>query len=1114
MINRTVVFWALIPNFILCAQTVTTLVNFAGANGSEPLGLIQTADGNSYGVTSRGGSGFGTIFSMTAGGKLSTIYTFTGLVGEISFPGINGASPSSLIQGSDGNFYGTTTEGGIATLIPLGGGTIFKITPTGTLTTLYRFDGSNGERPAPLIQATDGNFYGVTTQAGPGHASIFSLTPSGAMTILHSFSNQEGLPYGGLVQAGDGNFYGVAASVGDAGYVYRLTPAGVLTGIANFAAIGVTGAVGTLALGRDGNLYGVTWFGSASSNGTVFRVTTGGVLTLIHSFSSSEGSQPGPLIQASDGNFYGTTALGGAGNFGTVYKITPDGALTVLHDFLDTEGTEPNVLIQGSDGNLYGTTLDGGSYFDGTLFTLTLGGTPAPPSVSLGPVSGISNVRAIVSASISANGAETQAGFVYSTNSSLNQAISTGQANIGSAPGSVPMTLQISGLAANTTYYYRATASNIAGTAVGSVSSFTTAGAASYNISCIVLASGQGLTGVGIIVTSASQQLTPTDSSGKYSLSVPSGGSYIVTPMADGSTFVPPSVSLPDLNADQTLTFTALASTAKSSLTTLVNFGGAGGAQPEGGVIQGSDGNLYGTTTAGGASGSGTVFQITPAGDLTMLHNFAGGDSADPVSRLVQATDGSLYGTTFGTPGNYGTVYRITTADAFSTLQTFSSDPRQSYGAQPVGGLIQAANGNLYGTTQGQGSPNPATIFQLTPDGTLTVLYAFDSSEGYGPAAALLQGADGNFYGSLYGGPGMLFQMTPSGAVYPLYIFCSGANCMDGSGPDAPLVAGIDGNFYGTTAQGGEYGLGTIFRISAGGEFATLHSFDFADGAGPNGLTLASDGNFYGVTGGGGAYGGSGTIFAATPAGSVSTLHSFSTTDGVVPAGPLAQGGDGCLYGETNQGGASGAGTVFRFAPPGLGPAISPNPGIVSGASFQSGIAANSWFTIRGKNLSPKTDVWAGAINNGSLPQSLDGVSVSVGGQPAYIAYVSPTQINALAPGVAAGSLSVTVSNMCATSAPVFTTAQVVQPAFFQWGNYAVATRPDYSPAVANGVCRGFPPSPPSRGTRLYFGEPASDRPRLPRHQEPLCHRGLSTPRQTLSWLPSGAWLQPSLALH
>jgi uncharacterized protein (TIGR03437 family) len=213
-----------------------------------------------------------------------------------------------------------------------------------------------------------------------------------------------------------------------------------------------------------------------------------------------------------------------------------------------------------------------------------------------------------------------------------------------------------------------------------------------------------------------------------------------------------------------------------------------------------------------------------------------------------------------------------------------------------------------------------------------------------------------------------------------------------------------------------------------------------------------------------------GTIFRITLPGVLTTLYSFapSYTDGNTPVGSLIQASNGNFYGVTEMGGAylpgaGGGGTVFSLSST-TSPAIAQSGGVVNGASFQTGIVPNSWITILGTDLASKTDTWANAIIGGNLPTSLDGVRANVGGKPAYISYISPTQINALAPNVGPGIVSVTVTNSIGTSAAATAVAQVVQPAFFQWSSYAVATRQDYSLAVKNGTFSGLTTVPAKPG--------------------------------------------------
>ena len=206
------------------------------------------------------------------------------------------------------------------------------------------------------------------------------------------------------------------------------------------------------------------------------------------------------------------------------------------------------------------------------------------------------------------------------------------------------------------------------------------------------------------------------------------------------------------------------------------------------------------------------------------------------------------------------------------------------------------------------------------------------------------------------------------------------------------------------------------------------------------------------------------------PNGTLTVLYTFTGANAYGPGG-LIQAKDGSFYGMTAYYVAcctspTAVGSIFRFAlpiAPAL-PAISQTGGVVNGASFQAGIPANSWISILGTNLSSSTANWNNGIVGGNLPISLNDVKVNVGGQPAYVSYVSPLQINALSPNVGPGNVQVTVTNANGTSTAVTVTATALQPAFFQWGNYAVATRTDYSPAAKNGTLPGTTTVPAKPG--------------------------------------------------
>ncbi len=389
---------------------------------------------------------------------------------------------------------------------------------------------------------------------------------------------------------------------------------------------------------------------------------------------------------------------------------------------------------------------------------------------------------------------------------------------------------------------------------------------------------------------------------------------------------------------------TAIASPAQT-FTTLINFDGTNGEGPVSSLVQGFNGNLYGTTYEGGANDYGTVFEITPAGTLTTIHTFCTqancSDGNRPQGGLVSDTNGNLYGTTSagGGPNYFGTAFRITPKGTLTTLHTFCTT--QSFcvdGGCPYAGLVQGTDGNFYGTTSGCGYPELSTVYKITPGGTLTTLYNFCyemivCTDGVFPYAGLVQGTDGNLYGTTWAGgtsggagaDGTIFKITPWGRRTTLYNFCIQPSCFDGWHPWAGLVQATDGNFYGTTLDGGTSNYGTVFEITPAGALTTLHSFNSTDGLYPySGLVQASDGNFYGTTYQGGAYN-YGTVFEITPAGALTTLHSFDSTDGAYLYAGLMQATNGIIYGTTAGGGANGYGTVFSLSM-GLAPFVETLP--------------------------------------------------------------------------------------------------------------------------------------------------------------------------------------------
>ena len=346
--------------------------------------IAQGRDGNLWSTTLSGGTNnMGTAFKVTPAGKLTVIYNFTSTTGQPA---------SGLTLGTDGNFYGATFNGGTGTACIGGCGTLFKLTPSGKLTILWNFTGGNdGQVPySGPIEGTDGNFYGTTYQGGTGpFGTIYQLTPSGKLTTIYQFDAIRGaFPIGPLVQATDGNLYGTTAGFGfNYGTIYKIAPSGdfVLTLLFTFDVFDGAYPYAGLIQSGDAKLYGTTT--GASLFGDVFDITTTGSFAELHALNgSTDGAIANAgLVQASDGSFYGAAQQGGNG-FGTLFRINSKGTFTVCEDFNATDGSEPLVTpIQHTNGILYGdTSLGGDIHNTGIFYSLNLG---LRPFVSLLPAS-------------------------------------------------------------------------------------------------------------------------------------------------------------------------------------------------------------------------------------------------------------------------------------------------------------------------------------------------------------------------------------------------------------------------------------------------------------------------------------------------------------------------------------------------------------------------------------------------------------------------------------------------------------------------------------------------------------------------------------------------------
>jgi len=400
------------------AQTLITVYNFCPQpncpDGADPAAsLIQASDGNFYGTTVMGGaSSGGTIFKMTPAGAITTLHSFAGPEGYHPY--------APLVQGHDGNFYGTANSGGAHDI-----GSVFKITPSGTFTALHFFNYTYGEGgyPGPLVAGSDGYFYGVTSNGGDNNlGTVFQISADGStFNTLYYFAFSVGKnPSGALLQGRDGNFYGVSPLGGSNGYgtVFRITSSGAASVIYTFCPQGDCTAGGSpngaLLQTSDGNFYGGAG-GGPYYGGVIFKVTPGGALTTLHSFNRTDGLNPaGTLVQGSDGNFYGTTVQGGAHGDGTVFQMTPGGALISLHSFAGTDGVNPNGGLIQVNGKFYGTTYTGGANNYGTVYSLTVP-PPSTTSVTSSPNPSTVGELVTITATVGPAGPPTPTGTVSFT---------------------------------------------------------------------------------------------------------------------------------------------------------------------------------------------------------------------------------------------------------------------------------------------------------------------------------------------------------------------------------------------------------------------------------------------------------------------------------------------------------------------------------------------------------------------------------------------------------------------------------------------------------------------------------------------------------------------------
>jgi uncharacterized repeat protein (TIGR03803 family) len=389
---------ALAASLSFPAQSFAAILHtFTGGDGDSPASTLASAGGNYFGTTLYGGvggaggsrSGWGTVYEISATGSFSSLYKFTN--------GADGGTPSGLTYGTDGNFYGTTSKGGAH-----GFGTVFQLTGSGTLSTLYSFNGStDGLGGAALVQGKDGNLYGTSTGGGSGHGTLFEINASThAFSTLHTFgggASDGAAPMSGLIQASDGNFYGTTSQGGSAGggTVFKMDQTGGVTVLHSFAYTDPSGfsPFAALVQGSDGSLYGSTYVGGYGG-GALFKLNAdGSSFAMLRPFGTGfyGGQVPGAsplaaMIQGLDGYFYGTTTYTSPYSLGgTVFKVSSDGSyFTDVGGFTPSYGSAPGGsnpmggLVQGSDGTLFGTAASDGLYGRGVVYSIPLNAAPVP----------------------------------------------------------------------------------------------------------------------------------------------------------------------------------------------------------------------------------------------------------------------------------------------------------------------------------------------------------------------------------------------------------------------------------------------------------------------------------------------------------------------------------------------------------------------------------------------------------------------------------------------------------------------------------------------------------------------------------------------------------------
>jgi len=746
-------------------QPVTKLADLGPIEGRFPVGgLTAGAGGFYYGVTSGGGQNFdgGTVFRMKVGQPPEWLNSF-----PHTTPSALGKTPGGgLTRGRDGQFYGVTQEGGVSNH-----GTIFKMTPTGSLTTFVSFNNGSvaGRQPlGALVQDAKRNWYGVTRGGGSGdHGTVYKVAPDGTHSLMVGFTGNAGAAKGGHPTGSlvlwNGELFGMTESggAGGGGTVFRVTLAGVLTTMAEFSAgTGPVQPTGGLVLGPDRQLYGATEFGGADGLGTIFRITPAGALTVVKEFTGQTGEvigkfPKGGMVVGADKAFYGTTSRGGVTDDGVVFRLTSVGEYRVVMAFSGAAGERPGDAPTGrllpiKGGKLLGVTQLGGVANRGTVFQVDGSGTYA-----------------------------------------LLHEFTANNHRLGANPSGKLAR------AADGTLFGTSRSGGVFGH--GMVFKVSPKGAVSPVFS---------FTGVG----------------GDFPGSFPDSG-LVVGP--DGRFYGTTIFG----GASDLGTVFAVSRTGQFSL--LGQFTGTSGAvlgaSPSGSLIMGADGRLMGTTTDGGVHDRGTVFALSTAGQFESMasFDFFGTPAGSDPTSISLGPDDHYYGAYSPAGQFHRGIFRMTPAGVLSERLVFSGNAGAVPGSDPVGELTVMPDGFLYGVTRLGGSSGEGTIFRLGMGGefeSLAVLTgSFGARTGGRPVAGLTRAGDGKLYGTTteFGlrTQGTVFRVSTTGVIERLKI-CSPA---EGEFPSGPLMLDPKGLLFGVTLFGGR---GSIFRSGTSAGAGTVFKVD------------------------------------------------------------------------------------------------------------------------------------------------------------------------------------------------------------------------------------------------------------------------------------------------